>query len=83
MQCRVGQELDLEGTIDQPAGRIKFNSLAYRGLNFGSGVNYWLKDRVGLRFEFRDNVWAPGRDNPLRRLPHWRYVPLMTEPPSL
>lgn len=23
----------------------------------GGGVNYWLKDRIGLRAEFRDHVW--------------------------
>lgn len=27
------------------------------GVNFGAGVNYWFKPRVGLRFEFRDNLW--------------------------
>jgi hypothetical protein len=26
------------------------------GFNFGGGVNYWMKERVGLRFEFRDQV---------------------------
>lgn len=26
------------------------------GYNFGGGVHYWLRDRVGLRFEVRDNV---------------------------
>lgn len=26
------------------------------GVNFGGGVNYWFKERTGLRFEFRDNV---------------------------
>jgi hypothetical protein len=25
-------------------------------VNFGGGVNYWFKDRVGLRVEFRDHV---------------------------
>lgn len=30
------------------------------GYNFGGGVNYWLKDHIGLRFEFRDNVWTSG-----------------------
>lgn len=28
------------------------------GVNFGGGVNYWFKERVGLRFEFRDNIFA-------------------------
>ena len=28
------------------------------GVNFGVGVNYWFKPRVGLRFEFRDNIWV-------------------------
>lgn len=27
------------------------------GVNFGAGVNYWFKRRVGLRVEFRDNVF--------------------------
>lgn len=26
------------------------------GVNFGGGVNYWFKERAGLRFELRDNV---------------------------
>ncbi len=32
------------------------------GVNFGGGVNYWFKDRVGLRFELRDSVMIPGGD---------------------
>jgi hypothetical protein len=27
------------------------------GLNYGGGVNYWFKERVGLRLEFRDHVF--------------------------
>ena len=30
------------------------------GVNFGGGINYWFKERVGLRFELRDNVFAQG-----------------------
>jgi hypothetical protein len=26
-------------------------------VNFGAGANYWIKPTVGLRLEFRDNVW--------------------------
>ncbi len=26
------------------------------GVNLGGGVNWWFKERVGLRFEIRDNV---------------------------
>ena len=26
------------------------------GVNFGGGVNYWFKERMGLRVEFRDNL---------------------------
>jgi hypothetical protein len=29
------------------------------GLHYGGGVNYWLKRRVGLRFEFRHHIWSP------------------------
>jgi len=28
-------------------------------LHYGGGVNYWLKRRIGLRFEFRDHIWSP------------------------
>ncbi|MCI0423655.1 MAG: porin family protein [Acidobacteria bacterium] len=28
------------------------------GVNFGGGVNYWFRERVGLRLEFRDQVFA-------------------------
>jgi opacity protein-like surface antigen len=36
-------------------------SMAFRdgtanGYNIGGGVNYWLGDRMGLRFEYRENV---------------------------
>lgn len=39
-------------------------SLAFRGGgtssggNFGGGVQYWMKDHLGLRFEFRDHVFS-------------------------
>ena len=29
-------------------------------VNFGGGVNYWLRERIGLRLEFRDHVYADG-----------------------
>ena len=37
-----------------------FRSGHANGFNFGGGVNYWLKDHVGLRLEVRDNVWTLG-----------------------
>lgn len=39
-------------------------SLAFRsgagssGGNFGGGVQYWMKDHLGLRLEFRDHVFS-------------------------
>jgi hypothetical protein len=33
-----------------------FRSGVANGINFGGGVNYWLKERLGLRFEVRDQV---------------------------
>ena len=33
-----------------------FRSGAVNGINFGGGVNYWFRERVGLRLEFRDQV---------------------------
>jgi hypothetical protein len=43
-------------------------SLAFRKgvanlANIGGGVNYWFKDRVGLRLEFRDHIFTPGGTN--------------------
>jgi len=35
-----------------------FRSATASGVNFGGGVNYWFNDNVGLRLEFRDNVWT-------------------------
>jgi hypothetical protein len=31
------------------------------GGNFGGGVNYWMTDRFGLRFEVRDHVFSSDR----------------------
>lgn len=33
-----------------------FRSDSLNAVNFGAGVNYWFKERTGLRFEFRDHV---------------------------
>ncbi len=37
--------------------------LAGRGgaiaIHYGGGMNYWLRRRVGLRFEFRHQLWSP------------------------
>ncbi len=35
-----------------------FRSGYANGVNFGAGVNYWFKRRVGLRVEFRDNLFV-------------------------
>lgn len=35
-----------------------FRSAVANGGHFGGGVNYWFKDRVGLRFEVRDHIVA-------------------------
>ena len=35
-----------------------FRSGASHGGNFGGGVHYWMKEHVGLRFEFRDHVFS-------------------------
>jgi hypothetical protein len=36
--------------------------LAGRGagfaIHYGGGTNYWLRRRIGLRFEFRDHIWS-------------------------
>ncbi|HMV86088.1 MAG TPA: hypothetical protein PLD20_27885 [Blastocatellia bacterium] len=35
---------------------LLFRSGAENGVHFGGGLHYWFKDRVGLRFEVRDQV---------------------------
>ncbi len=39
---------------------LLFRSGHANGLNFGGGVNYWFRDHVGLRLEFRDQVQLQG-----------------------
>jgi hypothetical protein len=43
---------------------VAFNGYAAGGGNFGGGVQYWMKDRVALRFEFRDHIFSSDA-------PHW------------
>jgi hypothetical protein len=28
-------------------------------IHYGAGMNYWLRRRFGLRFEFRHHIWSP------------------------
>ncbi|MDQ3010723.1 MAG: hypothetical protein M3X11_08495 [Acidobacteriota bacterium] len=42
-----------------------FRSGVDNGVNFGGGVNYWFKDRIGLRFEVRDHMFIPSPDTHL------------------
>ena len=37
---------------------VAFRSNAAGGGNFGGGIQYWPKERVGLRFEVRDHVFS-------------------------
>jgi hypothetical protein len=37
---------------------VAFRTRSSSGGNFGGGVNYWMKDKVGLRFEFRDHIFS-------------------------
>ena len=37
-------------------GTVAFSTGATGGGNLGGGVQYWMKDRVALRFEFRDHI---------------------------
>jgi hypothetical protein len=56
----------VNGSFNLKPGRISpfvtggytlfFRSGTASGYNFGGGVHYWLRDRVGLRFEVRDNA---------------------------
>src|SRR6266542_1911245 len=32
----------------------------YKGIGVGGGFNYWLTNKVGVRFEFRDHVFSAG-----------------------
>lgn len=37
---------------------LAFRNFTASGGNFGGGVQYWVKDHLGLRFEFRDHVFS-------------------------
>ena len=37
---------------------VAFSGFAAGGGNFGGGVNYWMNNRFGLRFEVRDHIFS-------------------------
>jgi hypothetical protein len=37
---------------------LGFRSGTAHGGNFGGGVQYWIRERVGLRFEVRDHIFS-------------------------
>ena len=37
---------------------VAFRNNSSSGGNVGGGVHYWMKDKVGLRFEFRDHIFS-------------------------
>lgn len=41
---------------------LAFRSDVANGFNVGGGVNYWFKERVGLRIEVRDHVFPEFRN---------------------
>ncbi len=51
---RIGRKLEPfltgGGTIGGAGGGV------FGGINFGGGVQYWMRRRIGLRIEFRDHV---------------------------
>jgi hypothetical protein len=40
---------------------LLFGSGAAHGLNFGGGVNWWMRDRLALRLEARDHIFPVHR----------------------
>jgi hypothetical protein len=34
-------------------------------VNLGAGANYWIRERLGIRFELRDHIYAAGSDGHL------------------
>jgi hypothetical protein len=36
-----------------------FGSGAGAAIHYGGGLNYWVRRRLGLRFEFRHHLWSP------------------------
>jgi hypothetical protein len=40
--------------------RLLGPGVGVNALNFGGGFNYWLTNKVGMRFEFRDHVFSAG-----------------------
>ena len=34
-----------------------FRNAIGNGFNAGGGINYWFKERVGMRFEVRDHIF--------------------------
>ena len=38
---------------------VLFGSGAGAAIHYGGGLNYWVRRRLGLRFEFRHHLWSP------------------------
>jgi hypothetical protein len=38
---------------------VLFGSGAGAAIHYGGGLNYWVRPRLGLRFEFRHHLWSP------------------------
>lgn len=38
---------------------LLFGSGGAVAVHYGGGLNYWVRRRVGLRFEFRHHLWSP------------------------
>jgi hypothetical protein len=49
---------------------LGFRSGTINMYNFGAGAHYWFTKRVGLRLEFRDQIW-PGGGGPMFH--HWGF----------
>jgi hypothetical protein len=49
---------------------LLFRSGVANGFNVGGGVNWWMRDRVGLRLEARDHIF-PVRNGP--KLQAWEF----------
>jgi hypothetical protein len=56
---RRGSKSKLDPFVDGGLSLLFGGGGAGGGFHYGGGLNYWLRRRVGLRFEFRDHIWSP------------------------
>lgn len=54
-----GSNRKIDPFVDGGVSRLFRRGGAAVAFHYGGGLNYWVRRRVGVRFEFRHHLWSP------------------------